>query len=186
MECELCGNRPATVHIREIYGKEEKAVYLCAVCAEQYDADRADRGDHNGPEVTIKLEAMPEKTESNEDAQDLWVDELGDLEEEGTTETPAESLTCPGCGWTEQTLKDKKRLGCPDCYNAFWALLQPLIEDWHAEVANKGSLSEQNTSEITAGKNASASHIEKELNVAIACEDYERAAELRDRLEKSE
>ncbi len=183
MQCQACGTSPAEVQIREIRGEEVNTLYLCNACAENYDLGTSSCPSLDEPEVTIRLSAASQQSESPS-AQTMPPDDLiDDLQQtEDSEDARIEMYECPNCGWTEQTLSEKKRLGCPECYNTFWELLAPIIHDWHNEVAHKGELPKEQEGERKPAPPPGSGHLERELDVAIACEDYERAAELRDQL----
>ena len=76
--------------------------------------------------------------------------------------------SCPVCGFKIDDYRRTGHLGCPDCYSVFARELAP------AAVAV-----EEDSDEPAAITRA---RLEKELQQAIACEDYERAATLRDQI----
>ena len=67
-------------------------------------------------------------------------------------------ITCPRCRMTLSKFIKTGRLGCPDCYQAFAAQLHPMRSRYEQE-------------ELT-----------RQLQLAVNAEDYEHAAEIRDRL----
>lgn len=89
--------------------------------------------------------------------------------------------SCPTCGRTLAQIRDTGLLGCADCYAAFESSLESLIEraqagaNFHVGRSPRGSLD-------AAARMALRSRLVKELDEAVIAEQYERAAELRDRL----
>ena len=75
---------------------------------------------------------------------------------------------CPVCGFKIDDYRRTGHLGCPDCYSAFARELDPAAEA--VEAASDESAA------ITRAR------LERELQQAIAREDYERAAILRDQI----
>lgn len=76
---------------------------------------------------------------------------------------------CPACGFSLDVFRKTGRLGCPDCYTVFARELEtelPAAADDGAEPVPADERRE----------------LEQALREAIAREDYERAAALRDRL----
>jgi protein arginine kinase activator len=67
--------------------------------------------------------------------------------------------TCETCGLTYREFKESGRLGCTKCYESFREQLSPLLRRIHGS---------------------------KELAVAIDREEFEKAAELRDKLKDLE
>jgi protein arginine kinase activator len=88
---------------------------------------------------------------------------------------------CRRCGLTFRAFRQNGLLGCPDCYEAFEEQLAPMIER-----AQGGAL--QHTGKFPQRGSASMERqlrmerLFRELKEAVDAEQYERAAELRDRL----
>lgn len=76
---------------------------------------------------------------------------------------------CPACGFPLETYRKTGRLGCPDCYTVFARELEPQVS-----LADDGS--------APAAPADDRRELEAQLRAAIAREDYETAAALRDRL----
>jgi protein arginine kinase activator len=87
-------------------------------------------------------------------------------------------LTCPDCGVRFMEFRTGGRLGCPTDYQAFARGLLPLILRSHGATRHVGKV---------PGRRAPASdrarlRLRSEFRAAIAREDYEQAARLRDQL----
>jgi len=89
--------------------------------------------------------------------------------------------TCPTCGLSYARFRQGGTLGCADCYEAFADQLTPLIER-----AQNGATHHRGKAPRRAGGSVDRQlliqQLVKELDQAVAAEQYERAAELRDRL----
>ena len=88
---------------------------------------------------------------------------------------------CPECGHTFHDFKTTGLLGCPACYDAFAATVGPVIERSH------GGASEHigNVPARADDDNQRAAILQQlllELETAVSAEQYERAAQLRDRI----
>lgn len=98
----------------------------------------------------------------------------------GTTRAKARKA-CPGCGLTFAKFRQCGTLGCPECYEAFEEQLTPLIER-----AQNGATQHRGKTPRRAGPSVDrqvlVQQLVKELDQAVAAEQYERAAKLRDRL----
>jgi protein arginine kinase activator len=95
-------------------------------------------------------------------------------------ETEAVPAACPNCGLAYAEFKAKGRLGCPRCYAAFGPVLIPLLEKVHGAAGHRGK-----TPERVKGAQATRreiEEIEEQLAAAVAGEEYEKAAQLRDRI----
>lgn len=119
---------------------------------------------------------------------------------EGPQATPAQQpKACPTCGMSYAAFRSEGVLGCPDCYHAFEPSLGPLIERAHEgathhvgkvpgrlrSTASRGPA--KGSPEGGAGAGAAASRgraeaLRRALSEAVAAEQYERAARLRDEL----
>jgi len=80
------------------------------------------------------------------------------------------NLVCPKCGITYADFKRFGRLGCENCYTAFAERLLPLIKRIHGSNKHIGR----------------KPTLRDELSHAIAAEDYEKAARIRDSIKKTE
>jgi len=91
---------------------------------------------------------------------------------------------CPSCGTSYATFRGSGRLGCPHCYVAFRRVLLPFLGRFHRQVTHLGKFprhaagSASRVGEITRTRIA--------LEKAVAAEDFETAARLRDRIRELE
>lgn len=87
----------------------------------------------------------------------------------------ADSLArCPVCDFSLEAYRRTGRLGCPDCYNVFAAELH----DEPGEHQGAENISPEQSPALTVKK------LEQQLQEAIEKEDYEKAAQLRDRIKE--
>ncbi len=92
---------------------------------------------------------------------------------------------CGVCGMTLTDLRRTKLIGCAACYGTFSDLLTKLLEKYHGSSAHKG-----HPPVFTTGNGLPARapevDLHEELKAAVKNEDFERAAELRDRIRDKE
>ncbi|MBM4105353.1 MAG: hypothetical protein FJ257_03485 [Phycisphaerae bacterium] len=89
--------------------------------------------------------------------------------------------TCPGCTMTLAQFRQHGQVGCEQCYEVFGAVLEPLIERAHAgRTHHAGRLPRRRAAPIDLRE--LRMRLVRELDEAVAAEQYERAARLRDRL----
>lgn len=161
MSCEQCGEREAVVHLTQIAENQVTVVHLCERCA-------AERGFDTG--------AATAKTPLGGFLATLST--LADVE--ATTEGPSR---CASCGAGFDDFKATGRLGCAACYEAFSVPLRELMRRLHGAIVHTGERyllgSDQGA---RPDPTADAEELQAQLRAAIAEEDFERAAELRDRL----
>jgi len=90
-------------------------------------------------------------------------------------------LTCPNCGITFKDFRSTGRLGCPQDYEVFRTQLVPLLENIHGEQKHQGKTPRRKSPVTKTAANALGG-LRRQLQGAIAREDYELAAQLRDKI----
>jgi protein arginine kinase activator len=158
MKCVFCDN-PATVHLTDVSSLPPRQVHLCEACA------RAKKvfSDPPGPGINPKALAQ------------LLVGPLL----AARAAAPADPV-CPACGLTYAGFKAEGRFGCRHDYDAFAAALTPLLERVHRATAHTGKLP------AALRRAAELTDLRGRLKAAVAAEDYEAAAGLRDRIRQKE
>lgn len=163
MKCQKCQERPATVHLTEIEGSTKKEVHLCEPCA-------SSDGESAGGGILEKLQSLlaPGLGRAG-----------GDLGK----------LTCTTCGTTYAAFRARGRFGCADCYEAFRRGVEPLLERIHGGVRHVGKApgGRQGAAPPSAPPgDTRLRELRADLETAVAAEEYERAAALRDAIRKEE
>lgn len=164
MTCQDCKKNPAQVHFTQIVNNEKMSLSLCKECA-------AARGFHspldNVPfplaEILSSLTTvLPERS----GGKDL------------------EKLKCENCGLTFADFTRKGRFGCGQCYRAFRHRLEGIMRKIHGASLHRGSMPkhEGGKAENLPITIKEEERLETELKKAIETEDFERAAEIRDKL----
>ncbi len=101
---------------------------------------------------------------------------------QGLREPSAKPGTCPGCAMTWAKFRQQGLLGCAECYRTFEKELLPLVSRAHEggeQHVGKTPRRAGSRSEILQGRLAA---LRQQLQEAVAAEQYERAAALRDQL----
>ena len=162
MQCQLC-DKPATVHLTEVTDGEKLERHLCEECAQKEG-------------ITISVELAPIKS--------VPVKEL--LSTLAAAQSEAEDLAglnCPECHLRWADFRKSGLLGCPGDYEAFAEPLGRLIEQ-----AQGGQHEHLGKTPKRLGANVSVQttlrKLRHELKEAVAHEDYEGAARLRDEIDK--
>jgi protein arginine kinase activator len=158
MKCDACQENVATVHLTEIVNKKKKELHLCEECARE-------KG------VSVKAQFLPSPAAEPAEASEKPV-----IAREGEA-----NLACPVCGLTFAEFRASGRLGCANDYLAFKKGLVPLLEKIHGrEVEHKGKVPAHIGERLERQKKVA--DLRQALNQAIQKEEYEKAAELRDRI----
>ena len=147
-------NSQATVHLTQIINGQMHKMDLCEACAQE-------KGVTNPDNLSI-----------------------GNLLDDNQPKIDAStaSMTCESCGTTHQEFKKGGRLGCEACYHVFRPVLEPLLDGMHAGIKHLGKVPSRSVKKKSAEENEGI--LQKELKKAVEEENYEKAAELRDRLKK--
>ena len=99
-------------------------------------------------------------------------------------EKGAPSQKCPVCGFTQADFKKTGRLGCSSCYQTFSEGLGTLLKAMHKGTEHVGKLPQRASREIELGDRMRV--LTQDLEKAVAEENYEGAAALRDQLKQLE
>lgn len=153
-KCDLC-QKPAVVHEVVIKNGVTREVHLCA----EHAAEK-------GFQVPVQPVAQ-------------LISQF--VEQSGLVRKGKRGGTCPECGLTILEFRQSGVLGCPSCYDAFQPDLATLIERAQAGATHHvGSVPPRATG--SADRAMRRKRLMQELAAAVAAEQYERAARLRDRL----
>jgi protein arginine kinase activator len=95
----------------------------------------------------------------------------------GGTET-----RCPKCGFTQADFKKSGRLGCSECYQTFAEGLGGLLKTMHKGTRHVGKAPEALRESRDIAERVKT--LQKKLAKAIAGENFEQAAELRDEINR--
>ncbi len=87
---------------------------------------------------------------------------------------------CPDCGLRFMDFRIQGRLGCPNDYQTFRDGLLPLLRRTHGATRHVGKMPSRRQAV------SPRLHLRAELREAVAHEDYERAARLRDQLRQKD
>ena len=163
MQCELCKEREATVHLTQVVGNEVKKVNLCEGCAAKSGLDI--KGTISSTDLLMGLSG-------------------GDKPAAGGGKPQREALeaerACPRCHMRRADFKKTGRLGCADCYEAFAPELAPMLHNMHRAHQHLGKIPARESKNIQVSAEVAA--LQKALEKAIAEEQFEEAARLRDRI----
>jgi protein arginine kinase activator len=165
VKCQSCDN-PATVHLTDIVNKKKRELHLCERCARERNLIP----EPPGPQLDLKallnllVHPFPPAALPPNDAAAPAVAVPGGVD------------ACQVCGITLAEFKAEGRLGCPHDYEALRAALEPLLERIHRSMVHAGK----------APKAVRVREWKKQMHAAVAAEDYEEAARLRDLIRTAE
>lgn len=165
MVCQRCHEHPATVHFTKIIGGEQSAYHLCEHCAKEqgaFFAKAAQAFDFNQLlSGLLNMESSP-----------------------GMSAPAPTTIRCSSCGMSYAQFTELGRFGCPKCYESFTSRLEPLLRRIQNGTVHAGKIPTRSGEQVKFRKNLD--RMRKDLQQAIAAEQFERAAELRDQIKKLE
>lgn len=158
MVCEHCKERDAVVNLTKIKDNTVTHQHLCERCAAE-----------QGVETTV----VQPKTSA-------LTDFLQAVNEKATAVT-GDQAACHFCGATARDFRQSGRVGCARCYGAFERSLRELLRRLHNATRHTGRRYVPPAADLVeqAGQ---LDQLRDRLQRAIDAEQFELAAELRDRL----
>jgi protein arginine kinase activator len=99
--------------------------------------------------------------------------------EEATMED-MEKERCPVCGWQLADIEKQGKLGCPQCYNTFRSYVAKLVTELHGESKHRGKAPVFDKRKLAL--KMKIREVRRELETAIKKEEYQLAAQLRDKI----
>lgn len=168
MLCQSCGKKTATTHIKTIVNGKLTEYHLCPDCANQ-------KGYGN--------------------IFSSWGMDFGNLLGGfiGNDIPDSQVTRCPTCGVSFDEITQSGKIGCADCYQTFRRQLLPVIQRIHGTARHKGKVPGGSALRITGGEHQMMPVRESPLDEkrrllkqAIANEDFEQAAVLRDQIKEME
>jgi protein arginine kinase activator len=160
MQCSICKEKPATVHLTQIVGDKMQKLDLCEDCAKAKGINDPTSFSLADADVLFGLGASQEIEQSG-----------------GGVETK-----CTRCGFSQADFKKSGRLGCPECYRTFAEGLESLLKTMHKGTRHAGKVPEA----LRASREQSdhLKLLQKKLAKAIEDENFEQAAQLRDEIKQ--
>ena len=161
MICENCHQKEATVHLTQIVDGKVEKFHLCEHCAVQKGIDvHAQPVDLGGMLETLK-EQLTQLTEP-------------------VTKRSSRPSVCPVCGLTRTEILKKGQLGCDRCYDYFASEMLPVVVSMQHSDQHLGKIPRR--ASVRMKTSVEMARLRRELDKAVAGENYESAAQLRDQI----
>jgi len=158
MKCDVCQTKEATVFLTQIVEGKMQKVNLCEACSKEKGVN-----DPTGFALADLLLGLGA-------AQEI--------------EKNPGSLKCPVCGFTQGDFKKTGRLGCSNCYAVFSEGLGGMLKNMHKGISHTGKSPKSHRRQRECGIRLKA--LQDDLQKAVAAEEYERAAAIRDLIRQIE
>ncbi len=166
MKCQKCGANNANTHVKTIINGEFKEYDLCSECAH-------------------KMGYTNVFADMDNDFSNLLGSFFGNVLPARTQAT-----RCEFCGSTYSEIAKTGQVGCANCYKLFADQLYPSIRRIHGNTTHCGKNSgraaaaEKKPAEMT--KEEKLADMKKQLDAAVKEQNFELAAELRDKIKETE
>jgi protein arginine kinase activator len=158
MLCDVCKCNDATVFLTQIIEGKMQKVNLCDACSKEKGVQ-----DPTGFALADLL---------------LGIGAAEEIEKGAVTQK------CPVCGFTQADFKKTGRLGCSACYLTFAEALGTLLKAMHKGTEHVGKVPQHAHRAVQL--NDRMRNLNESLQKAVAEENYERAASLRDEIKQLE
>lgn len=160
MLCDNCKERDAIINLTHVEHDSKVTLHLCEQCAQQ-------KGVETGSAV-MKTPLGGFLTALGKGGNALLP-------------TPADGLRCAACDSTLRDFRDSGRLGCDQCYISFDVHLRDLLRRLHGSSQHVGERYDT-PGPGSADPRSRLLELKAQLRRAVEGENFELAAELRDRI----
>ncbi len=156
MQCEICHLRPASRAVTRPVDGEPRELYVCDECA--------------------RTAAAPVASAEGEGAARDVSDLLFSIGFPVPASKKAQGKICPGCGLSRGELREKRRFGCPRCYETFETDARTFL----SEQIPAGPRSREAPAE--ALEEREVARLKASLSKAVKEDRYEEASKIAERL----
>jgi len=165
MECEECHEFPASLHLTKLVNGQKSEIHVCERCAKE-------KG----------YIAYSEETYSIHDLlAGLFNFDSSFSKEHSHSPEIKQVLTCTKCGLTYQQFTQVGKFGCGNCYQTFADHLNPIFRRVHSgNTVHNGKIPKRRGSDLKQKR--LVQDYKTQLQELIEMEEFEQAAELRDKI----
>jgi len=165
MNCQECNQRPATIHLTQMFNGKKEETHLCEYCAAKKGAMLFNADEFSIPNLLGSFLGYQVNLPGAKEAQ-----------------TPPN--ICTSCGSCFADITKTGKLGCADCYNTFVQELEPTLRRIHGNSQHIGKIPARGGGKVLIKKQIEK--LKEQLQEAVASEKYELAAEIRDSIKNIE
>lgn len=161
MLCNVCKLNEAKVHLTKIVGDKMQKVDLCEDCSKEKGVDDP----------------------TTYSSEDTFLGQILAGEPVAPEPSSEPTVKCPTCGYSQADFKKAGRFGCSDCYTTFGEGLEGMLKTMHKGVRHTGK--SPAAFQQTRAEAQKLKLLQKRLDKAIAEENFEEAAQLRDEIKRT-
>jgi protein arginine kinase activator len=160
MKCQICRENLANIVFTKIVNNEKVVLHICSECAQKKGLTI----EIGHPESIAAMKAGADHNPGGEQRQ----------------ETNVPDLVCDICGLPFAEFKKTGFVGCDNCYEAFNRHIVNILKQIHGSAVHQGKVPLHIAGDVELKKHIRTLRLR--LQHCIEAEDYERAAELRDKI----
>ncbi|MDO4548612.1 MAG: UvrB/UvrC motif-containing protein [Clostridia bacterium] len=176
MMCEECGKNVASIKLVSVLAGEKHEKLICSECMSKFQKQfRA--LDLSG--LAGILGSLIKQTGGLEDDAD---NNKVSMSAEGDENGENDDLMCMGCGLTYGEYRKTGFLGCPECYQAFRHPLSQTLKRLNGYTRHIGRVPGNDMCSVSI--RLDIDRLRHQLTRAINEEEYEQAADIRDRIKE--
>ena len=166
MYCDECKSRPAAMTITEMFDGQQVQLHLCPECAAQKGVGFFNLGGTSLPKLLGSFFGF------------------GPIHVGQVQHPVVTSKSCPNCQISLKVIGQQGRLGCSQCYKEFREQLEPTLRRIHGNTVHTGKIPQRGASKVKLQREID--QLKSQLQSAVSNEQYEKAAELRDKIKNLE
>ena len=165
MKCQKCNKNNATTHIKRVINGEFEEYNLCSECAKEMGYNNifgSFADDFNSLFGSFFENALPARTQATR---------------------------CEFCGTSYSDIARTGMVGCANCYDVFADRIMPTVRRVHGNTTHCGKNSgfaKADSAQPQEEKPSDIDALKAELDSAIKNQEFEKAAELRDKIKAME
>ena len=159
--CDECGKHPANIHLTTIVDGEKRDFNLCSECLARKKELSVDFG-----AIASRLSQM--------------IRQKQEKAAETENDMPIPDISCAQCGTTYAAFRASGHVGCAQCYEAFRQPLTEWMQRTHGASRHIGR--ESGGVACSVSLRMQLDKLKRMQKKAIANEEYEQAALLRDQI----
>ncbi|MFW6030838.1 MAG: UvrB/UvrC motif-containing protein [Halanaerobiales bacterium] len=163
MKCQRCNEKEASIHLTKIINNQKNEIYLCEDCARETGQLTFTTNNPFSFQSLLKGIINP-GVERYEPYQ--------------------EDYKCNECGMTYREFSINGFLACSSCYESFYKNLDPLLKRIHGSNCHNGKVPKRRGGDLRIKKEIE--EIREAMQDAVKREDFEKAAEIRDKIKELE
>lgn len=166
MLCQNCQQRESTVHLTKIVNGQATQYHLCSECAQKVQG--------------FSFNLYPGMVSD-------FLQALFGVNSTGQSDQAANVLQqekCPGCGKTFLQIQQAGRMGCSQCYEKFQSQMELLLRRIHGGGIHVGKVPARSGAAVRMKQERTK--LKSRLQELIRREEFEEAAQVRDRIRELE